>query len=43
MNKEKNIFWAVYQDEVKIPGKMILGTRPEGDYKVKMIGQTKKW
>jgi hypothetical protein len=25
----------------KIPGKMILESRPEGDYKVKMIGQTK--
>ncbi len=27
--------------EVSIPGKSILGTTPEGDYKVKMIGQTK--
>ena len=30
-----------YQEEVSIPGKTILGTRPEGDYKVTMIGQTK--
>jgi outer membrane protein OmpA-like peptidoglycan-associated protein len=30
-----------YTDEsVSIPGKSILGTTPEGDYKVKMIGQT---
>ena len=28
-------------EEVKIPGQAILGSRPEGDYKVKMIGQTK--
>jgi outer membrane protein OmpA-like peptidoglycan-associated protein len=34
-------FGPYTQDEVKIPGKSILGSRPEGDYKVKMIGQTK--
>ena len=34
-------FGPYTQDEVSIPGKTILGTRPEGDYKVKMIGQTK--
>jgi outer membrane protein OmpA-like peptidoglycan-associated protein len=34
-------FGPYKEDEVKIPGKSILGTRPEGDYKVKMIGQTK--
>ena len=34
-------FGPYTQDEVKIPGKMILESRPEGDYKVKMIGQTK--
>ncbi|TDE53427.1 OmpA family protein [Flavobacterium sp. GT3P67] len=34
-------FGPYTQDEVKIPGKTILGSRPEGDYKVKMIGQTK--
>lgn len=28
-------------EEMQIPGKDILGTRPEGDYKVKMIGITK--
>jgi hypothetical protein len=40
MNKEKQT-GPYTQDEVKIPGKMILESRPEGDYKVKMIGQTK--
>ncbi|MFV8333467.1 OmpA family protein [Flavobacterium sp. GSP14] len=34
-------FGPYTQDEVKIPGKMILESRPEGNYKVKMIGQTK--
>jgi outer membrane protein OmpA-like peptidoglycan-associated protein len=34
-------FGPYKEDEVKIPGKSILGTRPEGDYKVKMIGKTK--
>jgi hypothetical protein len=34
-------FGPYVQDEVSIPGKTILGSRPEGDYKVKMIGQTK--
>ena len=34
-------FGPYTQDEVSIPGKTILGSRPEGDYKVKMIGQTK--
>ena len=34
-------FGPYTQDEVSIPGKAILGSRPEGDYKVKMIGQTK--
>jgi outer membrane protein OmpA-like peptidoglycan-associated protein len=34
-------FGPYMEDEVKIPGKSILGSRPEGDYKVKMIGQTK--
>jgi outer membrane protein OmpA-like peptidoglycan-associated protein len=34
-------FGPYTQEEVKIPGKSILGSRPEGDYKVKMIGQTK--
>ncbi|MFV8353947.1 OmpA family protein [Flavobacterium sp. XS2P14] len=34
-------FGPYTQDEVKIPGKMILESRPDGDYKVKMIGQTK--
>jgi hypothetical protein len=34
-------FGPYTQDEVSIPGKSILGSRPEGDYKVKMIGQTK--
>lgn len=30
------------QDKVSIPGSTILGTRPEGDFKVKMIGNTKE-
>ncbi|MDD2675618.1 MAG: OmpA family protein [Flavobacterium sp.] len=34
-------FGPYTEEEVKIPGKSILGNRPEGDYKVKMIGQTK--
>ena len=29
------------QESVSIPGKTILGSRPEGDYKITMIGQTK--
>jgi hypothetical protein len=40
MNKEKQSFGPYTEDEVRIPGKAILG-RPEGDFKVKMIGQTK--
>ncbi|MFV5701249.1 OmpA family protein [Flavobacterium sp. XS2P12] len=34
-------FGPYTQEEVSIPGKSILGNRSEGDYKVKMIGQTK--
>lgn len=34
-------FGPYTQEQVKIPGKKIMGTRSEGDYKVKMIGQTK--
>jgi outer membrane protein OmpA-like peptidoglycan-associated protein len=34
-------FGPYTQEEISIPGKSILGSRPEGDYKVKMIGQTK--
>jgi outer membrane protein OmpA-like peptidoglycan-associated protein len=34
-------FGPYTQEQVKIPGKKIMGTRAEGDYKVKMIGQTK--
>ena len=34
-------FGPYTEDEVKIPGKSILGSRAEGDYTVKMIGQTK--
>jgi outer membrane protein OmpA-like peptidoglycan-associated protein len=34
-------FGPYTQEVVSIPGKSILGTTPEGDYKVKMIGQTK--
>lgn len=34
-------FGPYTNEKVSIPGKSILGTRPEGDYKVKMIGNTK--
>ena len=34
-------FGPYIQETVSIPGKSILGTRPEGDYKVTMIGQLK--
>jgi outer membrane protein OmpA-like peptidoglycan-associated protein len=34
-------FGPYKQETVSIPGKTILGTRPEGDYKFAMIGQTK--
>ena len=34
-------FGPYTKEEVSIPGKTILGARPEGNYKVTMIGQTK--
>ena len=34
-------FGPYTQEKEAIPGKAILGTRPEGDYKITMIGQTK--
>jgi outer membrane protein OmpA-like peptidoglycan-associated protein len=34
-------FGPYTQEKVSIPSKGIMGTRPEGDYKVKLIGQTK--
>ena len=34
-------FGPYTQEKVSIPGKSILGARPEGDYKVTMVGQTK--
>jgi outer membrane protein OmpA-like peptidoglycan-associated protein len=34
-------FGPYMQEKVSLPGKLILGTRPEGEYKVVMIGQTK--
>jgi outer membrane protein OmpA-like peptidoglycan-associated protein len=33
-------FGPYVQEQVSIPGKAILGTEPEGDYKITMIGQT---
>ncbi len=33
-------FGPYTQEKVSIPGKEILGSRPEGDYKVTMVGQT---
>lgn len=35
------VFGPYTQEKVSIPGKNIMGTRSEGDYKVKMIGKTK--
>ncbi len=34
-------FGPYTEDKVSIPGKSILGARPSGDYKVKLIGDTK--
>jgi len=34
-------FGPYTQESVSVPGKSILGTRPEGDYKVMMTGKTK--
>jgi outer membrane protein OmpA-like peptidoglycan-associated protein len=34
-------FGPFTEDKASIPGKAILGTRPSGDYKVKMVGETK--
>jgi outer membrane protein OmpA-like peptidoglycan-associated protein len=34
-------FGPYTEETVSIPGKSILGTRPQGDYKVKMIGKAK--
>lgn len=34
-------FGPYTKESVSIPGKTILGSRPEGDYKISMIGQTK--
>ncbi|MCM4167019.1 Outer membrane protein A [Arenibacter antarcticus] len=34
-------FGPYTQEEVSLPGKSILGTNPEGDYRMKMIGTTK--
>lgn len=34
-------FGPYTEEKVSIPGKAILGTRPSGDYKVKMVGETK--
>ncbi|WP_100616031.1 outer membrane beta-barrel protein [Confluentibacter citreus] len=39
---KKQNFGPYTQDVVTIPGKTIMGTRPEGVYKVKMIGITKE-
>ncbi|QSB28772.1 OmpA family protein [Flavobacterium sp. CLA17] len=35
------VFGPYNKEKVSIPGKSIMGTRSEGDYKVKMIGKTK--
>ncbi len=38
---EMQYFGPFKQDSVSIPGKSILGTRPDAHFKIKMIGQTK--
>ncbi|MCX6258692.1 MAG: outer membrane beta-barrel protein [Bacteroidia bacterium] len=38
---EVQYFGPYKKEHVSFPGKLILGTRPEGDYKVTMIGNTK--
>lgn len=40
-NGKSQSFGPYTEDTVSIPGKSILGNRPEGDFNVKMIGQTK--
>lgn len=41
-DKENILFFGPYtQDKISLPGKSILGTRPEGNYKATMIGKTK--
>ena len=40
-NGEVQYFGPYTRENVSVPGKSILGTRPEGDYKVTMIGKTK--
>jgi len=34
-------FGPYTQDKISIPGNAVLGTRPEGDYQVTLVGQTK--
>ena len=34
-------FGPYTKDKISIPGNTVLGTRPEGDYKVTLVGQTK--
>ena len=40
-NNETQKFGPYEVEEMSMPGKSILGERPEGDYKMKMIGQAK--
>ena len=40
-NEKVQYFGPYTQEQVGIPGKSILGSRPEGQYKVTMIGHTK--
>jgi len=40
-NNNVQNFGPYYEDNVSLPSASILGTRPEGDYKIKMIGLTK--
>ena len=40
-NGDVQYFGPYTKEKVSVPGKSILGARPEGDYKVTMIGKTK--
>ncbi|MBK6266715.1 OmpA family protein [Marivirga sp. S37H4] len=39
-NGEVKYFGPFNQEKVSIPGKSVMGTRPEGEYKVTMVGKT---
>jgi outer membrane protein OmpA-like peptidoglycan-associated protein len=41
-NGKVQSFGPYTEDKVSLPGKSILGSRPEGDYKITMVGKTKE-